>query len=100
METDQLTWKVIPQQTMRLFPKKKTRAEKSRLDALIATKSVMQRGVDQVAKNGYFSYFRSIRREFKDGRDLSADIVPILKEEFEKDGYTVTIENDNFIINW
>jgi hypothetical protein len=85
---------------MRLFPKKKTKAEKSRSDALKATKVLIQQQVDTIAKNGHFSHSRTIRKGFNDGRDLAQDIVLILKEEFQNDGYTVTIENNMFIINW
>ena len=85
---------------MKLFPKKKTKAEKSRLVALKQTKGRIQEDIDTASKNGHFKYSRTIRKEFMDGRDLAKDIVPVLKEEFEKDGYTVTIENDNFIIKW
>lgn len=85
---------------MKLFPKKKTKAEQSRLDALKATKLVIQHQIDMISKNGHFSHTKTIRKEFMDGRDLAKDIVPVLQSEFEKDGYIVTIENDKFIINW
>jgi hypothetical protein len=85
---------------MKLFTKNKTKAEQSRLDALKATKVIIQHQIDMISKNGHFSHTKTIRKEFMDGRDLAKDIVPVLQSEFEKDGYTVTIENDNFIINW
>ena len=86
---------------MSLFFKSRTKAEKSRSDALKATKDIIQKSIDTVSKNGHFHTTKTIRKEFMDGRDLSADIVTVLKEEFEKEGYKVTIEdNTYFIINW
>lgn len=86
---------------MSLFFKSKTKAEQSRINALKATKNIIQNRIDCISKTGHFSTTYTIRKEFYDGRDLSPDIVPILKEQFEKDGYTVTIDDGTyFIINW
>lgn len=85
---------------MSLFFKNKTKAEQSRINALKSTKDIIQNRIDWISKNGYFSTTHTIRKRFIDTGDISADIVPILKEQFEKDGYKVTIDNEYFIINW
>lgn len=86
---------------MSLFFKTKTKAEQSRINALKATKDMIQNRINRISQNGFFSITYTIRRRFTDVGDLSSDIVPILKEQFEKDGYTVTIDDGTyFIINW
>jgi hypothetical protein len=85
---------------MRLFKQDKTKAQVSRDAALKATKGHMQEYIDRVSRNGHFSYTWTIRKGIQDGRDLSADIVDTMKFEFEKEGYTVVIENDCLIIKW
>jgi len=85
---------------MKIFERKKTRAEISRINALNATKVYIQKTIDMVAKNGHFSHYMTIRKGYGDGRDLAQDVVSVLQSEFEKDGYTTSIENDTLIIKW